>query len=336
MKISASVYSSKKLELLDLVQELDALNIDSLHVDCFDETFEKVMLDMKSIRKTSNTPIDFHAITTTPSKFFDWAIADKIEQLTFQLESIKEEWHVPTNFKGKLGISIVSDTPLEALLPYQDDLDFILLMTTQPGVSGGVFAKESFQKVMKARRLFPNLSVHVDGGINAEVSFILRLLGVDSAVSGSFLVNHSNIAYGLSELRFHQTASSFTVADFMMDKEQLPILDLETTLFSSAITTMDDYAMGFVLFQKSGALAGVCSNADLRKGIIKNLTNLNKMEVQDIVNVNPVTVKSHQTISEMMDIIKSKSFPILFLPVVDSNGKIAGAVLFNQLIRGEG
>ena len=72
--------------------------------------------------------------------------------------------------------------------------------------------------------MYPHLPIYVDGGINAEISFILRLLGVNVAVSGSFLVNHSNLALALNDLRFHQKASHFLMEDFMLPKTHLPIL----------------------------------------------------------------------------------------------------------------
>jgi pentose-5-phosphate-3-epimerase len=50
------------------------------------------------------------------------------------------------------------------------------------------FVKTISQRIREFRRRYPSKNIHVDGGVNGEVSFILRNIGVDAAVSGSFLM----------------------------------------------------------------------------------------------------------------------------------------------------
>jgi len=208
-------------------------------------------------------------------------------------------------------------------------------MTTEPGVSGSKFQRKNFNRIRKSRKLFPKLKIHVDGGINAEISFILRMLGVYSAVSGSFLVNHKNLAEALIDLRFAHTGSEVMVKEFQIAPKELPILNIENCSFNSIIKTLDDYKLGFVLFEQNEKFYGVCSNADIRKGIIKNLDNLNNIKIEELINKNPFVINENINTKEMIHAIKSKSFPILFLPVVSDDNKISGALTFNQLIKGE-
>lgn len=335
MKISASIYSSKERELIPLLHDLDALGIDFLHVDCFDKNFEKVAADLKIIRANSSTKIDFHAITTDSKRYLELAEEFKIEKMTFQLENLETPLPKLPNRNFELGLAIVSDTKLDVFEAYQNDIDFLLLMTTEPGVSGSKFQRKNFNRIRKAHKNFPHLKIHVDGGINAEVSFILRMLGVYSAVSGSFLVNHKNIAAALINLRFAHTGSEVLVKEYQISTKELPILNIENTNFNEIITTLDQYKLGFVLFQKNGAFFGVCSNADLRKGIIAHLDNLNNIKIEELINTQPFLINENSSTSEMIKKIKATSFPILFLPVINNNNEISGALNFNQLIKGE-
>ncbi|MGB0885298.1 MAG: hypothetical protein ACPGVH_05730 [Chitinophagales bacterium] len=335
MKISASIYSAKNHDLVSLLKELDELNIDFLHIDCFDKDFEKVKADLKIIRANSNTKLDFHAITKDAKRYIALAEEFKIEKMTFQLENLENELPNIENRSFELGLAIVSDTPIEHFEQYKSDIDFILLMTTEPGVSGSKFQRKNFNRIRKARKIFPNLNIHVDGGINAEVSFILRMLGVYSAVSGSFLVNHKNLASALIDLRFAHTGSEVLVKEYQIAPKELPILDAEKTNFKEIITTLEDYKLGFVFFEKQGKFYGVCSNADLRKGIINHLNNLNDINVEELINSKPFSISENISTSEMISAIKTKNFPILFLPVLADDKTISGALTFNQLIKGE-
>jgi len=74
-------------------------------------------------------------------------------------------------FTTHTGIEVFDDYP---------QFDFILIMATVPGQSGGVFDKINFEKIRKFRKQYPIKSIHVDGGVNGEVSFILRNMGVSS------------------------------------------------------------------------------------------------------------------------------------------------------------
>lgn len=335
VKISASVYSAINHELPALLKELDGLQIDFLHIDCFDGDEEKFCEDLKLIRAHSNIPIDLHAISFNSAKYIALAEENSIAQLTLQFENLKEDFVLSANKSFKFGLAVVNETDLKDLLPFKEKLDYILLMTTTPGKSGGQFKRESFERIRRCKELFPELPIYVDGGINAEVSFILRLLGVSLAVSGSFLVNHRNITQAFLDLRFNQNGSAFLLEDFMIAKNNLPILHLNTCSFKDVVQTMERYRMGFVLFEAEGKLEGITSNADLRRGILKHVDDLSKIEVSDLVNRNPIKILGKASSYEMISLLKSSKFPILFLPVINEENELLGAVSFNELIKGE-
>jgi arabinose-5-phosphate isomerase len=122
----------------------------------------------------------------------------------------------------------------------------------------------------------------------------------------------------------------------MLEANELPILEIETATFQQAVQTMEDDKMGFVFFKnKNNELVGISSNADLRRGILKQLHHLDKISLHDIINSKPITINENETISQMLMMIKSLPFAILFLPVVNDKHEISGAITFNNLIKGE-
>lgn len=333
MKISASLYSSKERPLPELVHELDDCHIDYFHIDCNDDP--AVFDDIAKIRTYSKTPIDLHIISDEPEQYFDLIEKHQVELVTFQFENLRENTHFPAFPESTLGLAVVSDTPVEVFDRFRDQFDFILIMTTTPGQSGGVFRKDNFRKIRKFRTQYPGKGIHVDGGVNDETGFILRMLGVSSVVSGSYLVNHKSIGAALMHLRSSVIHSNYQVSDFMMDTQNAPIIAADSGV-RDIFQSIEHSNLGFTILQhEDKTLFGISSNADMRRGLLKHLDDFNKVSVEDIVNTHPVTIEETATISELLHLIQSKRFLISYLPVINNQQELTGALSFINLIRSE-
>ncbi len=333
MKISASIYSNKHQPLADVVRELDEHFIDFFHVDCNDDP--SVFDDISIIQQCSTTPIDLHIISSTPQHYFGLLRKTPVSRVSFQLESFREIVQFPADLSGQIGLALMNDTPVEAFARYAERCSYVLLMTTTPGQSGGLFNKETFRKIRQFRKLFPTHQIQVDGGVNAEVSFILRNLGVESAVVGSFLFQNKSVGPALLHLKREVVSSHYLIKEFMIETPELPILDERELTFENALLTIDKYEMAFVLITDNGKLKGIISNADVRKGLIKNLENLNKINAFDLINSNPILVEEDKTIDELLGVIRGVKFPLQYIPVINSDGDLTGALTFTQMIKAE-
>ena len=158
-----------------MIQELEEHAIDMFHVDSNDK--HEVFKDIETIRKYSGKLIDLHIITSSPEAFFEKIEKYKPDFVTFQYENIKKKLELPKIDGVKFGLSIIADTPNEEIEEHIAAFDFILFMATVPGESGGEFDKRIFKKILKFQKKHPDKKVHVDGGVNGEVSFILRNMG---------------------------------------------------------------------------------------------------------------------------------------------------------------
>ena len=240
MRISASIYAYEgSRSILDVVKSLDQLYIDSFHIDCKDDI--SVFDDIAKIREISKTPIDLHIITSNPSRYFEKIEQFKIEYVQFQYENLDVKHIDLPKIEGtKWGLALQSDTPMDVFDSFLN-FDFIMFMTTQPGVSGGKFDKSCFRRIRNFRSKYQNKQIFVDGGVNAEVAFILRNMGVSSVVCGSFLANNFE-AKALLDLRVNNVKSSYQIKDFMID--DIPLLEESSSSVVDVLHFIENYKLG--------------------------------------------------------------------------------------------
>ncbi|MFN0201491.1 MAG: CBS domain-containing protein, partial [Bacteroidia bacterium] len=321
-----------------LVYELDKCSSDFFHIDCLDEV--RVFEDIKTIKKISNTPIDLHIITDKPENFYPYLKETPVEYITFQYENL------PPNFSfegfrqaeiaGKLGLALVSNTAVEAFDEFSEVVDFVLFMTTTPGKSGGTFNKENFAKIRAFQKKYPHKKVHVDGGVNGEISFILRNMGVYSSVSGSFLVANDSIARAMLALRSNRSDSHIELREFMIQRQDTPSILHETANFIEILKNIEQFKIGMtVIVDKEDKMIGIVTNADIRKALLKYNQQVFEIPIDEILNTNPFYLLENETTREMMHKIKRTNFPISYLPVLNADKKLTGCLTFYDLVKGE-
>ncbi|MFA6923382.1 MAG: CBS domain-containing protein [Bacteroidales bacterium] len=334
MKISASIYSNKEKDFTELIKELDAHRIDYFHIDCNDEP--EVFEDIKNIRKVSNTKIDLHLITPTPEKYYDLISKYNIENVTFQFEKLKNKIDVFSNNSSSYGLAIVSETDITVFDEYKNSFSHILFMSTTPGVSGGKFNRNNFRKIRLFKNLYPEKKIFVDGGVNEELSFILRNMGVYASVIGSYLFKNDYIGSALLNLKSDNIESHYLASDFMLGLDETPVLKINEFGFYDVLISIEKYQHGLtIVVNENGELEGLITNADMRRGLIKNFNDMNNIDINTIINRNPAYIYEKNTVTEILNYIKSLNFPVLYLPVVDEKKRLTGILKFNNLIKGE-
>lgn len=332
MKISASIYSDKERSLLDTIKDLESHQVDLLHVDCNDDL--NVFEDIAKIRAVCNLPIDLHIITAYPEKYFDYLRKHPVEYVTFQYEQLPNGFQIPADIKGEKGLAIITPTPVSVFDTY-NSFDFLLCMATIPGQSGGVFDPENFRKIRTFKQKYPNKNVHVDGGVNGEVSFILRNMGVHASVSGSFLFKAASVGQALMDLTKREITSQFKVKDFMVPINECPVIDYKVLSLTNVLSAIEQGNMGFTIVSKESHFMGIISNADVRRALLRNIQVLPNINATEMINSNPVSIKEHTTVNEMLELVREQPFSLMYLPVLSSDGKPAGVVTFLDLIKGE-
>lgn len=101
----------------------------------------------------------------------------------------------------KVGLTIKPGTAPEALAPYLDQLDLVLVMSVEPGFGGQKFMADQMEKLRALRAKRPELLLEVDGGVNRETAPICRENGADVAVAGTAVFRAENIPAEIALLR---------------------------------------------------------------------------------------------------------------------------------------
>ncbi len=334
MQLSASIYSSKHRDIADLISELALYSIDYCHIDSIEN--EAVFEDIKYIKSHTDVAIDLHIISKNPEKFYPQIEQNKVDRISIQIESVAEGFHFPKmeNTKIGLAIQIGNSNIFELIEKYKDQIDHGLLMTTTPGISGGAFKHSDFDTIRKIVNAFPEISWQVDGGVNNEVAYILRILGVDCIVIGNYLMNHTSIGAAIMNLKSKNVASECLISDFMIPVEELPVISMEDTL-ETLLHRMEDYKLGMVFcIGQNNHFEGIVTNADIRKALLAKTLDY-QMNITTLINSNPKKIKETFTIKNMLSYISQFSFPLLVLPVENENCELVGAISFHKLIKGD-
>lgn len=337
MRISASVYAFGDISLEETVKRLDSFGVDYLHVDCNDDP--NVFDDVARIRAVSSTPIDLHLVTDRPEAYFDGVRAHGVELCAFQHENVGRSVEVPADLGARMGLSVLPHTNLDVFAPYADRFSFIMVMTTTPGRSGGRFDDMAFTQIRKARQRFPAKAIHVDGGVDDEVSYILRNLDVQLAVSGSYIRKQPTVGSALLTLKANFRDHGHLVRDFMAWPSELPILREGEASLRSVLTAIERSRTGYcLLVDDDQRLAGVVTDGDIRRAMLRALSSggtfgEHTFALDELVNRSPTTVAPQDTVADMLALLDAAPRAFTFLPVTDADRRVRGAVSFNHLLR---
>jgi len=334
MKISASVYASDRKDLEKTVKALERISIDYFHIDCNDDL--SVFNDIALIRKISKTPIDLHIISAEPEKFFPAVQEHAVDLVTLQYENLTRKPMIPKGLSSAFGLAITTHTNIEVFEDYRDDCAFILFMTSTPGQSRGKFNEKNFQKIRLFRDQYPDKLIHVDGGVDEEVSFILRHLGVYCAVSGSYLLNSEAIENSIIRLKSGKGRLHFPVSSFMKKPNELAIIPEKDLDILEVLNKITQSKMGFCLIVDDGfTLKGLITDGDIRRALIENGDDFNRIRSFRFINSAPFAINDQDTIQSMLEKISRQPKNINFVPVVNNRKQLVGAISFHNLIKGE-
>lgn len=184
----------------------EILSIDQakwLHFDVMDgkfvenKTYDHEML--KTIDAFSDQVFDTHLMVQNPEDVVDDYIRNKADIITFHYEASDQPLALIKHIKDqgvKAGISIKPDTPVEVLDGLLKDLDLILIMSVEPGKGGQKFLTSALDKIayLNQKRIKHQYTyqIEVDGGINFETAQMVKDVGCDIIVVGSFIFNQKD------------------------------------------------------------------------------------------------------------------------------------------------
>ncbi len=200
MKVSPSILSCDFAHLEDQMKFVKNIGADMVHIDVMDSVFVPNMsfgaLIIEAMRPYSDLPFDVHLMMQYPDRLLDDFIKAGADLINFHVEADAPIEQTLARIRAagiKTALTIKPKTPAEAVFPYLDQLDMVLVMTVEPGFGGQKFMPDMMPKVTAIReeinRRGLTVSVEVDGGINEQTAAIAAAAGADVAVIGSAVFN---------------------------------------------------------------------------------------------------------------------------------------------------
>jgi ribulose-phosphate 3-epimerase len=109
----------------------------------------------------------------------------------------------------EVGLAIDGMTELDAIEPFLEELDLVLIMTIEAGASGQPFLPETVEKIKTLSQNAVSIPIEVDGGMTPETVKIVRDAGANFVVSTSYIFTHpGGVAEAINDLKNHFPSSS--------------------------------------------------------------------------------------------------------------------------------
>lgn len=210
--IAPSILSADFSRLGDEIRAVEAAGADWIHVDVMDGHFVPNItmgpLVVKAVRKVTNLPVDVHLMIENPDRFIpDFAKAGA-SLISVQVETcphLHRVIHLIRECGCRPGAVLNPATPLSNLEWILEDLDFVLVMSVNPGFGGQKFIRSALQKTRDLRtwiqgKNLPTL-IEIDGGVNEATIAEIAESGVDAFVAGSAIFESLDYGKTISALK---------------------------------------------------------------------------------------------------------------------------------------
>ena len=202
-QIAPSILAADFSQLGDEVRAVDQAGADVIHVDVMDGHFvPNITIGpcvVKNLRSVTKLPLDCHLMIENPDQYveeFAKAGADMISVHVEACPHLHRTIQLIRSLGVSPGVAINPATSVDTLSSVLMDVDFVLVMSVNPGFGGQSFIESVLPKIRKLRamaaELNPNLLLEVDGGIKTDNVAKVREAGIDIFVAGSAIFKHES------------------------------------------------------------------------------------------------------------------------------------------------
>lgn len=211
-KLYPSLLSTDFLNLQQELNDLEAAGVDGVHFDVMDGQFvPNISIGLPildAVRKGTKLPIDVHLMIEEPEKYIELFALHGADMISVHVEATPHIHRLIEQIKSqniKAGVVINPGTPVDAILPVIKMVDYVLVMTVNPGFGGQSFIPDSVEKLDQLTSIKNTMEldfdIEVDGGINDETVEIVKEHGATMLVAGSYFFKQDDYKQVTKQLK---------------------------------------------------------------------------------------------------------------------------------------
>jgi ribulose-phosphate 3-epimerase len=193
--IAPSILSADFAHLGRDIAAVERGGADLIHVDVMDGHFvPNITIGapvVRAIKKVATRPLDVHLMIAEPDRYIDDFANAGADMLSVHVEATPHLHRTIAHIKSrgvKAGAVINPSTPVAMLDDIAADLDFVLVMSVNPGFSGQAFIRHSLDKVRRVRQVLSRVGsaapIEIDGGIDSSTAAEAVAAGASILVAG--------------------------------------------------------------------------------------------------------------------------------------------------------
>jgi len=209
IKVAPSLLSADFSCLAREIKKVERAGADMLHIDVMDGHFVPNItigpVVVKYIRRVTRLPLDVHLMIENPEKFIAAFVKAGSDMITLHIETISKSklksQKAKLNARGvKLGISLNPATPLTKVKRVLSLVDFVLVMSVNPGFGGQAFIPKALIKIRQLRSIYDG-DIAVDGGINEKTAKQVIRAGANILAAGSYIFGARDVKSAIERIR---------------------------------------------------------------------------------------------------------------------------------------
>jgi ribulose-phosphate 3-epimerase len=194
--IAPSILSADFSRLGDEIKAVETAGADWIHADVMDGHFVPNItigpVIVEAVRRVTSLPIDVHLMIEKPDNYIPAFTEAGASLISVQVEActhLNRSVQLIRECGARPGVVLNPSTPVQTLEWIIEDVDYVLIMSVNPGFGGQAFIKNSLDKVKTLGQLIrqKNLKtlIEIDGGVNEKTIADIAAAGVDAFVAGS-------------------------------------------------------------------------------------------------------------------------------------------------------
>jgi ribulose-phosphate 3-epimerase len=212
VQIAPSILSADFAALGQDIAAVERGGADLIHVDVMDGHFvPNITLGppvVRAIKRVATRPLDVHLMIEQPDRYIEDFVAAGAAMVSVHVEVVPH-LHRTVSFIRKLGakagVVINPATPVSAITDIAGDVDFVLVMSVNPGFSGQSFIPQSLEKLRRVAAALQaagsSASIEIDGGIDQSNAADVVAAGANILVAGQAIFGTADAEAATRALR---------------------------------------------------------------------------------------------------------------------------------------